>query len=94
MKQIGGDNRRDDILICFPRNDSGRYDPTAKTTRPATFRTTFKYAKEARFCLGVAKVKRIDGVVEGRRSKVYEYSKKNWLALRNGMANAVKKYSE
>jgi hypothetical protein len=36
-----------------------------------------KYAKEGRFSFGVTTVKLLDGTVEGRRCRTFDYSAKN-----------------
>ena len=46
----------DDVQIRFTRDEAGIYDPLSDKIEPPLFASTFKYAQEARFCLGVAKV--------------------------------------
>ena len=43
-----------------------------RDSRPTNMKV--KYEREFRFCLGVAMVKKLNGVVEGRRCDPYNYT--------------------
>ena len=62
--------------IRFHRDVLGKYNPTSTTLAPESAITTFKYADQARFCLGISKVRLLDGTTEGRRCKVFDYTGK------------------
>ena len=47
-----------------------------------------KYEKEARFALGVALIKKLDGTVEGRRIPLFDYTKKKSLVRKTGKDHA------
>ena len=61
-----------------PRNDDGKIDLlNGKIRNAAPKETKVKYENEARFALGVALVLNPDGTEEGKRCKVFDYTKKN-----------------
>ena len=64
VEQEGGPLFHNREQICFHRDASGKYDPTSTTLAPESAITTFKYAGQARFCLGVSKVRLLDGTTE------------------------------
>ena len=64
IKQEGGSRMFKNMQIRFRRDSDGKYDPTAETILPPSFKASYKYANEARFCFGVAKVCRLDGITE------------------------------
>ena len=57
MKQKAGLNMHANMQIRFKKDSEGRFDDEKGTLAPAASSPTFKYSQEARFCLGVAKVK-------------------------------------
>ena len=71
----------DDVQIRFTRDEAGNYDPLSNKIEPPLFASTFKYAQEARFCLGVAKVRLPDGTIKGVRSKVFDYTMKKIISM-------------
>ena len=44
-------------------------------------RATFKYEKERRFCLAVAKVESKDGTITGKRCPVFDYTEKKIVTV-------------
>ena len=70
------------MQIRFYRGPNGRFDPTSTTLAPPAFRSVFKYTHEARFCLGVAKVRYTDGSIKGLQSKVFNYSGKKIVSIK------------
>ena len=76
IKQEGGSRMFNNMQSRFRRGPDGKYDPTADTINPPSFRASYKYANEVRFCFGVAKVRQSDGITEGRRCKVFNYTGK------------------
>lgn len=44
-------------------------------------RTTYEYAGQIRYCLGAAAVKYIDGSVDSKRCKVFDYSEKTIIEI-------------
>ena len=70
-----------DVQIRFTRDEAGIYDPLSDKVAPPLFASTFKYAQEARFCLGVAKVRLPDGTIKGVRSKVFDYTMKKIVSI-------------
>ena len=81
MTQKGGPNMYNDVQIRFTRDNAGNYDPLSNHYAPPLFASTFKYAQEARFCLGVAKVRLPDGTAKGVRSKVFDYTMKKIVSI-------------
>ena len=59
----------DDVQIRFPRDENGKYDPVSGTVGPIEYKSTYKYASGARFCLGVAKVTLMNGQDVGRKAR-------------------------
>ena len=83
VKQEGGTLFHNQEQIRFHRDTSGKYNPTSTTLGPKSAITTFKYAGQARFCLGVTKVRLLDGTTEGKRCKVFDYTSKQILTIQD-----------
>ena len=81
IKQEGGSRMFNHMQIRFRRDAEGKYDPTSEHIASPTFRASYKYANEARFCLGVAKVRLLDGSEEGRRCRVFDYTGKRIVSI-------------
>ena len=81
IKQEGGSRMFDNMQIRFRRDADGIYDPNSEEIADPSFRASYKYANEARFCLGVAKVKLLNGKEEGRRCRVFEYTGKRIVSI-------------
>ena len=70
------------MQIRFPRNEDGSYNPAGSHLNPEQTNTTFKYTQQARFCLGVSKVRNFEtGEVEGRRSRVFSYTNNKIVSI-------------
>ena len=82
IKQKVGLNIHADLQIRFPRNANGDYDSTSSSIAAPAYQAIFKYSQEARFCLGVAKIKQNNGTVKGVRSKVFDYSSKKIISIK------------
>jgi len=67
------------MQIQFPRDENGRLDPTSTYHTPIEYKAIYKYASEARFCLGIANVTLNDGRVVGRRVRIFDYSHKKFI---------------
>ena len=77
IDQSGGPNAYKGMQIRFLRNEDGTYNPAGSHLNPEQTNTTFKYTQQARFCLGVSKVRNFETrEVEGRRSRVFSYTNK------------------
>ena len=79
LEQEGLSGFKTKYQLRFPRNNEGRYCPESATNptpqyAPLKSRPSFKYAKQGRFCLGVAAICAIDGRITGKRSVVFDYS--------------------
>ena len=81
IEQEGGSTIHDKLQIRFTRNDEGNYDPTSIKIAAEEYTSTFKYTQQARFCLGVAKVRLLDGQIEGRKCKAFDYISKRILTI-------------
>ena len=57
------------------------HDTNIVITCQIEYKATYKYASEARFCLGVAKVTLNDGRVFERRARVFDYSKNKIVSI-------------
>ena len=61
--------------------------PPPSTENPSPMYTelqskaVFKYPRQSRLCLGVAAIKKIDGTVLGRKSKVFGYTSKCLISI-------------
>ena len=66
IEQQGGATAYNGMQVRFPRDAAGRYDPTSKTFNHEQKQTTFKYPQQACLCIGVAKVRLVDGTYKGR----------------------------
>ena len=62
--------------IQLPRDEEGDIDVKngKYDTNNQLKKATFKYEKEGRFCLGVAKIKIKNGMITGKRCPVFGYS--------------------
>ena len=56
VKQEGGARTWDNRQIWFPRDSSGKYNPSSHIIVDEDFRAAYKYAGEARFYFGCVKV--------------------------------------
>ena len=70
-----------DLQIRFRRDKHGQYDLSSDLIACRTFKESYKYANEARFCLGVVKVQLLDGKILGRRSILFDYTAKQIVSL-------------
>ena len=61
IEQEGGANTNDGYQVRFHRDENGKYSPSSPRLAPNNMKTTFKYPEQARFCLGVCKVKLDNG---------------------------------
>lgn len=68
------------MQIRIPKNEEGKPDENGKLPPPKT-KPTWKYVKQGRYCMGVASVKTLRGVIEGRRANFFDYSEKNILSI-------------
>ena len=71
----------DGYQIRMPRDKDGNYDPNGSYADEQR-KATFKYTKEARFCLGVATVK-VNGKVIGKRCKSFDYTEKKIVSIKD-----------
>ena len=78
--QDGGPAGRNNMEIRIPRNSDGKPDVNGELKPPAT-KPTWKYVKQARFCMRVAAVKTVDDLIEERRCKIFNYSEKTILNI-------------
>ena len=65
INQEGGPRMFDDYQIRFTCDVNGRYSSSSTKIATEEFRTAYKYAGEARFCFGCAKVKVLNDQVIG-----------------------------
>ena len=66
--------------VRFPRDENGKYDPNGSYGKERT-ETSFKYSKQAKFCLGVASIKKSSySLSEGVRCKSISYTNKKIIA--------------
>ena len=74
--------------IVFPRNEEGEVDVErgVYNTNNQPKKATFKYEKEGRFCLVMAKVESQDWTIIGKRCPVLDYTEKKIVTI-----NAYKK---
>jgi transposase len=72
--------RTGETVYSFPRDDDGLYDNEGSIADVET-KLHVKYAKEGRFSFGVAAVALLDGTIEGRRCKTFDYSAKNLITI-------------
>ena len=87
MDQECGPCYRHKYQIRFPRDAQGRYAPQSTSNpnpiyAPLKPKPTFKYSQQARFCLGVAAVKKLDGSINGRRSLVFDYTSQRLVSIK------------
>ena len=69
--------------IWFPRYEEGNIDvKTGKyDTNHQPKKATFKYEQEGRLCLGIAKIKRKNVTITGKRCPVFYYSGKKIVTI-------------
>jgi hypothetical protein len=67
-------------VYSFPRDEDRLYDNEGSIADVETKRHV-KYAKEGRFSFGVAAVALLDGTIEGRHCKTFDYSAKNLITI-------------
>ena len=87
IEQEGGLVTKTGIQIRFPRDASGKYAPLSPDNPTPIYADkmevpSFKYAAQSRLCLGVAAVKLPDGTIEGRKTKVFDYTSKRMISLK------------
>ena len=81
IRQEAGVVTPDGYQVRLPRDKDGNYDPNG-TYANEQRKATFKYEKEARFCLGVAAVK-VNGKVIGKRCKSFDYTEKKIVSIKD-----------
>jgi hypothetical protein len=72
--------RTGETVDSFPRDDDGLYENEGSIADVETM-LHVKYAKEGRFSFRVAAVALLDGTIEGRRCKTFDYSAKNLITI-------------
>ena len=87
IEQEGGLVTTTGYQIRFPRDENGRYCPASGQTPLPVFaalgtKSAFKYAGQSRLCLGVAAVRLHDGSVVGRKSRVFDYTNRRLISLK------------
>ena len=99
LEQEGLSGFKTKYQLRFPRNNEGRYCPESATNptpqyAPLKLRPSFKYAKQGRFCLGVAAICAIDGRITGKRSVVFDYSGQRLISIKQWkerLSNEIKR---
>jgi hypothetical protein len=69
-----------ETVYTFPRDNDVVYSRDGDIAKVET-NLHVKYAKEGIFSFGVASVKLLDGTVEGRRCRIFDYSAKNLITI-------------
>ena len=82
IEQHGGPITSDGNQVRFPRNPDGTFNRSG-SYGDTLYCATYKYPNQARFCLGVAKVMKLDGTVEGRRCNVFDYTSKKVVTIKD-----------
>jgi hypothetical protein len=72
--------RTAETVYTFPRDNDGVYRKEGEIAKVDT-KMHVNYAKEGRFNFGVAVVELLDGTVEGRRCRTFDYSAKNLITI-------------
>ena len=83
IEQEGGANGNGGYQVRFHRDEEGKYSPSSPRLAPENRKTTFKYPEQARFCLGVCKVKLLNGSFEGRKCRVFDYTCKKIISIQD-----------
>ena len=86
MNQEGGLVYKTKYQVRFPRDDQGRYSPLSPSNPNPTYaplknKPRYKYTQQARFCLGLAAIRTIDGRIVGKRSVVFGYLQQRLISI-------------
>ena len=65
IEEEGGLLDRNGMQIKFPRNADGKYTHISTQVAPKSFIVTHKYNQQAYFCIGMVKVRLLNGEIEG-----------------------------
>jgi hypothetical protein len=88
IQQEGGRVSRGGVQIRFPRDANGAFsssldEPTDEMYSAPLRKPVFKYAKEARFCLGVGVVKDAHGEYIGKKTQAFSYTMKTIVSIKS-----------
>ena len=88
FQQEGGRVSRSGVQIRFPRDANGAFsflldDNSIKYYSKELKKPVFKYAQEARFCLGVCVIKQDNGEYIGKKSSMFSYTMKTIVSIEN-----------
>lgn len=86
IQQEGGRVSRTGVSIRFPRDANGAFSPQSDVNPVPLYnkelkRPVYKYAQEARFCLGVCVVKDVNNELIGKKSKPFSYTMKTIIGI-------------
>ena len=71
------------LQTYFPQDPTRNYNPSPIKIVTEEYTTTFKYSQQARFCLGVTKMRLLNGAIKGRKLKVFDYTSKRLVTIKN-----------